>query len=114
MKKLFTLCLFTMTLFLGTQSISAQDTSKTPEAIAKEKTYKLTQEFGLDGNQQRLIWRTFLAREKAKLEIASGSFSKTEVKNINIKVDDSFHTSMEQHLDAQQYEKFKVIMKDYL
>ena len=114
MKKLLTLCLFTMALFLGTQSISAQDYSKSPEAIAKEKTYKLTQEFGLDGNQQRLIWRTFLAREKAKLEIATGSFSESEIKNINTKVDDSFHISMEKHLDAQQFEKFKTIMKDYL
>lgn len=114
MKKLLTLCLFTMALFLGTQSISAQDYAKSPEAIAKEKTYKLTQEFGLDGNQQRLIWRAFLSREKAKQEIANGSFSEEEIKNINVKVDDSFQTSMEQNLSAQQYEKFKSIMKDYL
>ena len=114
MKKLLTLCLFTLALFLGTQGLSAQDNTKSPEAIAKEKTHKLTQEFGLDGNQQRLIWRTFLAREKAKQEIAKGSFSEAETKNINIKVDDKFQTSMQEHLDAQQYQKFKAIMKDYL
>lgn len=114
MKKLFTLCLFTMALFLGTQNISAQDYTKSPEAIAKEKTYKLSQEFGLDGNQQRLIWRAFLEREKAKQDIAKGTFSDEEVKNIQVKVDNSFHTSMEKHLNAQQYAKFKIIMKEYL
>lgn len=114
MKKLFTLCLFTMALFLGTQNVSAQNYEKSPEAIAKEKTYKLSQEFGLDGNQQRLIWRAFLAREKAKQDIAKGTFSEEEIKNINVKVDDSFYNSMEENLNPQQYAKFKTIVKEYL
>ena len=114
MKKLLTLCFFTIALFLGTLSISAQNYTKSPEAIAKEKTHKLTQEFGLDVNQQRLIWRTFIAREKAKQEIANGSFNEAEIKNINIKVDEKFQASMQEHLDDHQYQKFKAIMKDYL
>ena len=114
MKKLATLCIFIFALLLGTQTISAQDESKMPEAIAKEKTYRLSQEFGLDGDQQRLVWRAFLAREKAKEEISQGNYSETEIKNIYRKVDDSFHTSMKEYLGEQQYEKFKIIIKDYL
>lgn len=114
MKKLFTLCIFVFALFLGTETVSAQDATKMPEVIAKEKTYKLSQEFGLSGEQQRLVWRAFLAREQAKLEVAEGSYSEAEIKNIYKKVDDSFHTSMQKYLGDEQYEKFKLIMKDYL
>lgn len=114
MKKLATLCIFILALFWGTETTFAQDATKMPEAIAKEKTYKLSQEFGLDGDQQRLVWRAFLAREKAKQEIAEGNYSEAETKNIFKKIDDSFFTSMQKYLGDEQYEKFKLIMKEYL
>ena len=114
MKKLFTLCLFTMALFLGTQSISAQESIRSVEEIAKEKTLKLSQEFGLNGEQQKFVWRAFLGKEKAKREIAKGTFSPEEVKNINAKVDNNFDNLMQEALNEQQYTKFKHIMKEFL
>lgn len=114
MKKLITLCFFTMALFLGTQSMTAQEVHKSPEAVAKEKTHKLSQEVGLTGDQQRSIWRVFLAREQAKLEVARGTLSDTEIKNINEKVDASFYLSMEENLSEEQYAKFKQTIKEYL
>ena len=114
MKNLLTLSLFVMTLFLGTQNSVAQDKETNPGVIAKEKTHRLTQEFGLDGNQQGLVWRAFMAREKAKLEIANSSYSKEETQKVFLKVDESFQNSMHEYLTEEQYAKFKLIMKDYL
>ena len=114
MKKLITLCFFTMALLLGTQSISAQEVLESPEVIAKEKTFKLTQEFGLDKTQSEIVWRAFLGREKAKQEISQGSFSEAEIKNINSKADKNFYTLMENALNDQQIMKFKTISKEYL
>jgi len=114
MKKLFTLCLFTMALFLGTQSISAQEDIRSVEEIAKEKTLKLSQEFGLNGEQQKFVWRAFLGKEKAKQEIATGNFSEEEIKRINAKVDNNFDNLIQDALNEQQYAKFKSIIKEYL
>ena len=114
MKKLLTLCFFAVALLLGTQSITAQNLSESPEAVAKEKTHRLSQEIGLNGDQQRAIWRAFLSREKAKLEIARGTFSDEEVNNINKKVDDNFHVVMQENLSEEQYSKFKQRIEEYL
>ena len=114
MKKLFTLCLFTMALFLGTQSISAQENARSAGEIAKVKTHKLIQEFNVKGDQKQVVWRAFLGREKAKQEIAEGHFSESETIKINEKVGDNFNKLMEQALGEQQYIKFKLNMKEYL
>jgi len=114
MKKLLALCLFTMALFVGTHNSFGQDKEVNPGVIAKEKTHKLTQEFALDGNQQSLVWRAFMAREKAKLEIENSSFSKKERKNIYLKVDERFQNTMKEYLTEDQFAKFKLNMKEYL
>ncbi|MBT8395093.1 MAG: hypothetical protein HKO81_08530 [Flavobacteriaceae bacterium] len=114
MKKLLTFSFLLITFFLGTQDIVAQNKGTHPGVIAKEKTHRLTQEFSLDGNQQSLVWRAFMAREKAKLEIENSSYSKKEIQQLYLKADESFQTSMEKYLSEEQYSKFKKIMKDYL
>lgn len=114
MKKLLTYTCLTLIFFLGTQNTLAQENETNPGVIAKEKTHRLTQEFSLDGNQQSLVWRAFMAREKAKLEIENGSYSKKEIKQIYLKVDEHFESSMQKYLSEEQYTKFKKIIKDYL
>jgi len=114
MKKLLTFYIILVTLFLSTQDIIAQDKETNPGVIAKEKTHRLTQEFGLDGNQQGLVWRAFMAREKAKLEIANSTYSKKDTEKVLLKVDESFQKSMQEYLTEDQYSKFKLIMKEYL
>lgn len=114
MKKLLTLSFLVIALVLGTHKTIAQDTKSHPEVIAKEKTNKLTQEFGLDANQQRLVWRTFMAREKVKKEIENKSLSKKEIKEIYLKVDENFHNTMQKYLNEEQYKKFKKNIKHYL
>ena len=114
MKKLLTLSLIIMTLFLGTQNTLAQDKELNPGVIAKEKTHRLTQEFGLDGNQQSLVWRAFMAREKAKIEIENNDYSEQETQQVFLKVDENFQNSMQKYLSEEQYAKFKLIIKDYL
>ena len=114
MKNLLKFSLIIITLFLGTQDIKAQDKETNPGVIAKEKTHRLTQEFGLDGNQQGLVWRAFMAREKAKKEIANSTYSKEETEKVFLKVDESFENSMQEYLTEDQYAKFKLIIKDYL
>ena len=112
MKKLITICVFALGFLLSTQTISAQQT-KSLETVAKEKTYKLTQEFGLDGNQQRMIWRAFLNKEKAYQEIAEGNYTAKEIENIKVKVEDMFMSTMKEQLSAKQLEKFELVKKDY-
>ncbi len=114
MKKLFKYSLIAMTLFLCTQNTFAQDKELNPEVIAKEKTYRLTQEFGLDSNQQSLIWRAFVVIEKTKIEAENSSFSEKEIQYVFLKADDNFQNSMQKFLSEDQYSKFKLIMKDYL
>jgi len=114
MKKLLKLSLFVTILLLGTQNTLGQDEETNPEVIAKEKTYRLTQEFGLDSNQQSLVWRAFMAREKAKIEAKNSSYSEKEIKQVYLKVDENFQNSMQNYLNVDQYAKFKLIMKDYL
>ena len=114
MKKILLYCSMIVILLLGTQSIVAQEEIKNPEAIAKEKTYKLSQEIGLDGNQQRLVWRTFLAREKAKIEIEKSDLSAKHNEKAFMKADESFQISMQEYLTDEQYGKFKKIAKEYL
>ena len=114
MKILLKLSLLAMTLFLGTQNTLAQDKQTNPGVIAKEKTHRLTQEFGLDGNQQSLVWRAFMAREKAKTEIENSPYSEKEIQQVYFKVDENFQNSMQKYLSEAQYSKFKLIMKDYL
>ena len=114
MKKLLIFSLLAMTLFLGTQNTLAQDKETNPGVIAKEKTHRLTQEFGLDGNQQSLVWRAFMAREKAKNEIENNSYSEKEIQQVYLKVDENFQNSMQKYLSENQYAKFKLIMKNYL
>ncbi len=114
MKKLLKLSLLAMTLFLCTQNTLAQDKEPKPEVIAKEKTHRLTQEFGLDSNQQSLVWRAFMAREKAKTEIENSPYSEKEIQQVYLKVDENFQNSMQKYLSEDQYTKFKLIMKNYL
>lgn len=114
MKKLLAFTLILLTLFLGIQEAQAQDKETNPGVIAKEKTHRLTQEFGLDGNQQALVWRAFTAREKAKLEIKNSDYSKEETQKVFLKIDESFQKSMQEYLTDDQYSKFKLIMKEYL
>lgn len=113
MKKLITFCFFALALFFGTQSISAQESQRSAEEIAKEKTNRLSQEFGLQENQLETVWRAFLVKEKAKQELATGKFSEEEVKNISSKVDSSFNSLMQKALSEDQYAKFKLISKEY-
>ncbi len=113
MKKLFALCLFTMALFLGTQSISAQEDTRSAEEIAKEKTYKLSQEFGLEKNQHEFVFRAFLGKEKVKKEITQGSLSREEIITSNEKADKNFFKLMEQTLSKEQYFKLQRVAKEY-
>lgn len=114
MKKLFTLCLFTMALFLGTQSIFAQEDTRSAEEIAKVKTYKLTQEFNLDKEQHDYVWRAFLNKEKAKQEIAQGNLSQAQASEVSQKADKIFYKLMKEALSEQQYFKFEKNIKEYL
>lgn len=114
MKKLIALCMFSILFIFGTSNSLAQNNEVNPGVIAKEKTHKLTQEFGLNGTQQSLVWRAFAEREKAKLEIKNSSFSNEEAEKINLKVDENFQNSMKEYLTKEQYQKFKLKMKDYL
>jgi len=114
MKKLITLCLFTMALLLSSQSISAQEDMRSAEEIAKEKTYKLIQEFGLEGDQQKFVWRAFLNIEKAKKDIAEGNLSEEQISVINEKANTNFERLMKESLTERQYVKFNTIKKEYL
>ncbi len=114
MKKLFTLCLFTMALFLGAQNISAQEITRTTEEIAKENTIELSKEFGLNGNQEEMVFRAFLSTENAKKDLINASVGEEEKRKIKAQVKRNFDNLMKEALSEEQFNKFNTNFKGYL
>src|SRR5690554_3384339 len=79
MKNLLTVLAFAATMLFGTQMVSAQSLSQDnnrPEVIAKEKTSELSQELGLNGDQQRAVFRALVSKEVRALKTARALVSK--------------------------------------
>lgn len=111
MKNLIKIIAIAGVFVLGIQNTTAQTLSANqdrPEVIAKQKTAELTQELGLDGNQQRYIFRALTANEvNMKKSVNGKDASNPEVAANKKKFDDALVRAMKKTLTPEQYAKWK-------
>lgn len=107
MKNLLTIFAFALTMFLGGQTISAQELSQDssrPEVIAKTETAKLTKTLGLSGDQGRAIFRALVAKEVGyNKKVAGKNIKDAAVAAEKKKLDDQLKEGMKKILTAEQY-----------
>lgn len=110
MKNILTVFAFAVTMFMGVQTISAQQLSQDnsrPEVIAKTETAKLTETLNLNGDQGRTIFRALVAKEVGYQKNVAGK----DLKNASVaaekkKLDDQLKDAMKKTLTADQYAKW--------
>tara|TARA_B100000795_G_scaffold251179_1_gene219814 strand:- start:84 stop:434 length:351 start_codon:yes stop_codon:yes gene_type:complete len=100
---------------LGIQNTTAQSLTVNqdrPETIAKQKTAELSQELGLDGTQQRYIFRAFTANEvDTRKNINGKNPSSPEVIANKIKFAASLERAMKKTLTTEQFTAWKAMQK---
>lgn len=93
------------------QSLSANQDR--PEVIAKQKTAKLSQELGLDGNQQRYIFRALTANEvNTRKSITGKDLNNPEVAANKKKFDAALEKAMKKTLTPEQFAKWENMKKN--
>ena len=110
MKNLLSIIAFAFVMMLSVQSISAQSLSQdqdSPEAVAKQKVSDLSNQLDLTGDQQRTLYRAFVAKEVNYSKHVTGkdATSADVIANKN-KFDETFMTSMKKTLTDEQYKKW--------
>ncbi|QAA81773.1 hypothetical protein EI546_08585 [Aequorivita sp. H23M31] len=110
MKNLLTVLAFAGTLFIGMQSVSAQSLSQDqnrPEVIAKQETAKISDELGLNGDQQRATFRALVAKEVSYQKDVNGKdLNSPAVKAEKQKTDAALNEAMKKILTDDQYAKW--------
>lgn len=113
MKNLLTVLAFAATMLFGTQMVSAQSLSQDnnrPEVIAKEKTSELSQELGLNGDQQRAVFRALVSKEVSLQKSTKGKdLNSAPVKAEKEKINADLQVAMKKILTDAQYAQW---MKD--
>lgn len=108
MKNIFKTLCFIAFVFIGTTSIEAQtlkQDANTPEAAAKKTTESLTSTLGLNGDQQRSVFRALMVKESNYIKDVYGKDEKTAAVQVaRKKHDEVFDVSMKKVLTEQQYQ----------
>jgi len=113
MKRLFTLCMFSMALLLGTSNSFAQDKrmdagADTELANLVEEAKTMAAEIGLNDEQLNAFTRAYVAREQSIKTRQNSTLQHTEKRNMS---DKKFIAQMRETLSGEQLEKFKAIYK---
>lgn len=111
MKNIFKIIAVAFIMVLGMQNASAQSLSEDgsrPEVKAKAETSKLSTALGLNGDQQRTVFRALVAKEVGYQKNVDGKDAAnaavvTEKKTIDAKLDEA----MKSTLTAAQYTQWK-------
>jgi hypothetical protein len=110
MKNLIKIIAIASVFVLGIQNTTAQSLTADqdrPEVIAKQKTAELSQELGLDGNQQRYIFRALTANEvNTRKSINGKDLNDPKVAADKKKFDTSLDRAMKKTLTPEQYKKW--------
>ncbi len=99
MKNILTVFAFVAALFVGAQSVNAQELSQDksrPEVIAKAETAQLTDALDLNGDQSRAVFRALVAKQVGYQKNADNAAEKK-------KLDEQLKDSMKKILSADQY-----------
>ncbi|WP_461305026.1 hypothetical protein [Aureisphaera sp.] len=107
MKNIFKIIALSFVLFLGMNTVNAQTLKQDqnrPEVIAKQQTADLSEALGLNGDQQRTIFRA-LVHHKAGIKRVEGK-SSSIVAAEKKKLDASLQATMKKTLTKEQYDKW--------
>ncbi|MBZ0327002.1 MAG: hypothetical protein K8F54_05310 [Altibacter sp.] len=116
MKNLFKLTALVFVLFLGMNTMHAQTLTQTdqdrPEVVAKAIAEKLTSELGLNGDQQRALFRAYTANESNYRKYVNGQDPKDAAVIANKKkYDDVLKENVKKALTDAQYKKWLSLQK---
>ncbi|MEZ4778909.1 MAG: hypothetical protein R2786_05940 [Flavobacteriaceae bacterium] len=113
MKNLIKIVAFSFVLLLGMDTMNAQSLKQdqnTPEVVAKKQTEKLSTTLGLNGDQQRAVFRALVVKENNYAKDVNGKDTKNaDVMTNKKKHDEVFDTSMKKALTEEQYKKWKAL-----
>lgn len=110
MKSIFKVIAISFVMLVGMGTMDAQtlkqDQNK-PEVIAKKQTAELSSELGLNGDQQRAIFRALVTNESNyKKHVNGKDLNNAAVAASKKKIDDALNASMKETLTAAQYTKW--------
>ena len=111
MKKIFKVFAIAFIMLLGMGSMNAQTLKQdqnTPEAVAKQQTSELSEALGLNGDQQRAVFRALVVKESNYTKYVYGKDSKdAAVIAAKKKHDEVLETAMKKALTEAQYNKWQ-------
>ena len=108
MKKIITLCLFTLALILGTESATAQNKIEVNNE-ASIQTENLRKVIKFDSNQRDLVYEAYKAYGKAHASLVN---SKTVTEEAVNKLKKGLMNKMESILNEEQFENYKAYIKE--
>jgi len=115
MKNLFKSIAIATVFVLGIQNATAQSLSVNqdrPETIAKQKTAELSEALGLNGTQQRYIFRALTANEvDTRKNIVGKDENSPEVIAYKTKFSASLERAMKKTLTPEQFDAWKAMQK---
>lgn len=110
MKNLIKIIAIAFIMGLGVNTASAQGLTQDgerPEVVAKKKTSDLTETLGLNGDQERAVFRALVSKEVGyKKQVNGKDTNSASVKGAKQKIDTSFKASMKKALTAEQFKKW--------
>lgn len=107
MKKLITLCLFTLAMLIGTQNSIAQEKYKQLEESAKIEAQDLKKILLLDDDQTAMVFRSIYSKNRFYADkLSNKSLDPDEALALQNKVDLNFKEQMLQILSEEQFEKY--------
>ncbi len=110
MKKIIKVVAFSFVMLLGMSTMSAQELSQNqdrPEVVAKQQVAALNQVLGLNGDQQRAVFRALVSKESNYRKNVSGKdLNNATVLANKKKYDADLDAAMKKALTKDQYSKW--------
>ena len=107
MKRLLTLSLFLMAIFLGSTAVNAQEKYKVMDEKIKVEASELQKTLDLDDEQTALLARSIFAKEKSLSEIqVNDKLSAADVEKIKAKIEMNFKSRLMDILSEEQFQAY--------
>ena len=111
MKNFFKVVTVAFVMLVGMGTMNAQtlkQNQNSPEAVAKQQTSELSESLGLNGDQQRAVFRALVVKESNYTKYVYGKDAKdAAVMAAKKKHEEVFETSMKKVLTDAQYKKWQ-------
>ncbi|NRB83724.1 MAG: hypothetical protein HRU49_08115 [Winogradskyella sp.] len=103
MKKVLTLCLFVFAMFLGTESVAAQNNKLEVNAQASEQTEALRKYIKFDNQQRDKVYLAVKEYTQATMDLKKAKVVKEGAEK---KIKDLLDTKMQEILTDEQFERY--------